>query len=430
MLQEIIESEGDQPVDALVRGGLKAYIPFFRTPVNLLKFSAERTPLLRLVSKRLREDMASGVPERVQLAEAKMATGNAVFITTIGLAQSGLITGAAPKDKALNANQRRVGWKPYSIVIPHQVNPFSDVDVYVPYNRFDPVGMTIGISADYWQGATMLVNGISRGRDEGFHDLVMDDLTDASSMMVLSAVQNLEDRSYMQGLSNLMALLQLDSSKSSERAAKDLINVVPPISFMSALRRGITRTVDPVRRVTDDDSVFKEILNIIYANVPGMSEGLPADRDLEGNAQYYPGNGTNVLWNGFNNLLNPASPSSITSSKVDRRVQELQVELTDIRGTRAITLDGTRVELNSDQIDAFGQLWGTLNRGLDLKQFDTGNDIRDRDNLQYALQQSKKEATQGLLNIFPKLRDKAAVLGLRQSSEPVQQASPLFNIGN
>tara|TARA_R100000781_G_scaffold95882_1_gene59988 strand:- start:60 stop:4283 length:4224 start_codon:yes stop_codon:yes gene_type:complete len=426
-LQNIIESVDTQSkVDPIVKGALKAYIPFFRTPVNLLKFSAERTPGLRLLSKRLKDDLGSGIPERVQMAEAKMATGNAVFITTVGLAQAGLITGAAPKDKHLRANQRRVGWKPYSIVIPHQINPFSDEDIYVPYNRFDPIGMTIGISADYWQGMTMLINSISRGRDEGFHDLVMDDLSNASSMMVLSAVQNLEDRSYMQGLSNLMALLQLDSSKSSEQAAKDLINVVPPISFMSALRRGITRTVDPIKRVTDDDSVFKEIRNIIYSNIPGMSDELPADRDLEGNPQYYPGNGTNVLWNGFNNLVNPASPSSITSSAVDRRVQELQVNVTDIRGTRAIDIDGVRIELTSDQIDAFGQFWGALNKKLNMSKFDTGNDLKDRDSLKFALTQTKQAAKELLRNSFEELDEKAAILNLRQSNEPIEHSSPLF----
>lgn len=423
-IQQIIENDGNHPGGAVLKGVLKSYIPFFRTPVNLLRFSAERTPALRVLSKRLRDQMASGDAATRQLAEAKLATGNSIFLMTLGMAQSGLITGAPPSDKELNANQRRRGWKPYSIVIPHQVNPFSDVDVYIPYNRFDPVGMTIGMTADYWQASTMLINGISRARDEGFHDLVQDDLADAASMMVLSTVNNLEERAYMQGLANVIEIY-----KNPEKAAKQMVSVVPPLSFMSAAVRGVTRTIDPVKRITDDDTIFKEIRNTIYRNIPGLSQELPADRDLEGNKQFYPGNGTNILWNGFNNLVNPATPSSITDSTVDRRVQELKVEIVDIRGTRAVEFQGIRVDLDSEQIDFFGQIWGTMNKNLDMSQFDTGNDIVDRTNLKATLIKTKNAAKEVLLEQFPEIRERAATKGLRLQLESSEQDSPLFNIG-
>ena len=46
-VQQWIETEYDHPGGVALKGLLKAYIPFFRTPVNLVRFSAERTPAMR-----------------------------------------------------------------------------------------------------------------------------------------------------------------------------------------------------------------------------------------------------------------------------------------------------------------------------------------------------------------------------------------------
>ena len=430
LVQQWIETEYDHPGGVALKGALKAYIPFFRTPVNLVRFSAERTPVMRWFSKRLKDDLGSSDPARVQMAKAKIAGGNLVAFNVMSLAELGLITGAPPTDRELNANQRRVGWQPYSIVIPHQANPFSDTDTYVPYNRLDPVGMSMGLMADYYQGSLSIMNGISRGMDEGFHDLVTEDLSSAAGMITFAIVRNLEDKAYMQGISNMMGLLQQDPNRSAEQITKDMINVVPPISFMSALRRGVTRTIDPIRRVTDDATITDEITNVIYSNIPGFSSQLSAHRDLEGNPEYYPGNKTNVLMRGFNNLLNPASPSEITNSKVDRKVQELKVDLTDMRTVRTVTVDGTRLTLSNDQIDYVSKAWGAYNKKipLDSKGFNTGNLKADQTNLKATLLQNKNNAIELLLGTYPELRVKAQELKLRQQQELVEHESPLYEV--
>jgi len=429
-IQQWIETDYEHPGGVLLKGTLKSYIPFFRTPVNLVRFAAERTPAMRWFSKRLSDDLNSKDLARVQMAKAKMATGNMIAINMLGLAELGLITGAPPTDRELNANQRRVGWKPYSIVIPHQLNPFSDVDVYVPYNRLDPVGLSMGLMADYWQGGIMLKNGISRGMDEGLHDLVMDDLTNAAGMITLAIVRNLEDKAYMQGISNLMGLLGQDPQRTAEKVAKDMVKIVPPISFASAFVRSITRTIDPIRRVDDDANLFTEIRNTIYKNVPWMSKTLAPHRDLEGNVEFYPGNGTNILMRGFNNMVNPITPSSITKSNVDRKVQELKVDLTDMRTVRTVELDGVTLTLSNDQIDVFSKTWGKLNKQLNMGSvaYNTNNKLDNQINLKNDLLANKNTAKKMLFDQFPELRQKAQELKFRQDNEKIEHESPLYEV--
>jgi len=428
LVQQWIENESEHPGGVALKGALKMYVPFFRTPVNLVRFSAERTPVMRWFSKRLKDDLASNDPARVQMAKAKLATGNMIAINVMGLAELGLITGAPPRDRELNANQRRVGWQPYSIVIPHQINPFSDTDTYVPYNRLDPVGMSMGLMADYYQGFMMLGNSITRGMDEDFHDLVMEDMQEAAGMITFAIVRNLEDKSYMQGLSNVMGLLKLDPNRSAEQVSKDLVNVIPPLSFASAAMRGITRTIDPIKRVTDDANLTDEILNVIYARTPGFSSDLAPHRDLEGNVEYYPGNKTNVLMRGFNNLLNPASPSHITKSKVDQRVQELKVDLTDMRAVRTVTINGARITLNNEQIDFLSKTWGDYNKRIPINQFNTGNRLADQEGLKQVLLSNKNAAIQALRNQYRELDTKSQELLYRQQQDQVEQDSPLFEV--
>mgnify|MGYP005990197471 CR=1 FL=1 len=428
VVQQWIETEYDHPGGVALKSAIKMYIPFFRTPVNLVRFSAERTPVMRWFSKRLKDDLKSNDPARVQMAKAKMATGNMIAINMMGLAELGLVTGAPPRDRELNANQRRVGWQPYSIVIPHQVNPFSDTDTYVPYNRLDPVGMSMGLMADYYQGSLMLANSITRGMDEDFHDLVVEDMTQAAGMITFAIVRNLEDKAYMQGISNMMGLLNLDPNRASERVTKDLINVIPPLSFASAAVRGVTRTVDPIRRVTDDADIFSEIRNVIYSKIPGFSEDLAPHRDLEGNVEYYPGNKTNVLMRGFNNLLNPASPSEITTSKVDQRVQELKVDLTDMRTVRTVTIGGARLTLNNEQIDYFSKTWGEYNKRIPIDRFNTGNKLADQEGLKKALLSNKNAAKLALRNKYRELDIQAQNLLQRQREDLVEQDSPLYEV--
>ena len=85
-------------------------LTFVRTPVNILRFSAERSPAAPLL-KEWRADYLAGGARR-DLAVAKMAVGTGIMAYSVKLAADGHITGGGPADKDVAATMRANGWQP------------------------------------------------------------------------------------------------------------------------------------------------------------------------------------------------------------------------------------------------------------------------------------------------------------------------------
>ncbi|WP_133243789.1 hypothetical protein [Sphingomonas pokkalii] len=117
---------------------LKLFIPFVRTPTNLVKFAAERSPAAPALWAWSRDFKAGGAKR--DLAIARWMVGSAATMMAVEAAQKGLITGGGPSnEKAKNlliANR----WQPYSVKVGNR---------YVAYGRLDPFSTTIGLAADY-----------------------------------------------------------------------------------------------------------------------------------------------------------------------------------------------------------------------------------------------------------------------------------------
>src|SRR3546814_19756562 len=112
---------------------IKAVLPFIRTPTNLIKFTAERSPLAPMVKEWRKDFMAGGA--RRDLAIAKVMVGSGVGAVIAELAAKGAITGSAPSD----AHPRRLtldtGWQHYSITIRGK---------YYRSRRHDPFAINFG----------------------------------------------------------------------------------------------------------------------------------------------------------------------------------------------------------------------------------------------------------------------------------------------
>jgi hypothetical protein len=165
---------------------LNLLLPFTRTPANILNFAVERSPLAPLLSK-FRGDFAAGGARR-ELALAKMAAGTGVMQVTADLALNGIISGRGPANPQTLATMKRAGWQAYSVHVG---------DRWYAYNRFDPLGMTMGQAADMV---------------ELLHNTEWDpkgnkDMENVVSAVALSVANNALNKTYMQGLSQFMAAL-------------------------------------------------------------------------------------------------------------------------------------------------------------------------------------------------------------------------------
>lgn len=224
---------------------LKAVLPFVRTPTNLIKFTAERSPLAPMV-KEWRRDFAAGGARR-DLAIAKVMVGSGIGAVVAELASKGVITGSPPSDD----NRRRMlyanGWQPYSIKIG---------DTYYSYKRLDPFAMTFGTAADL---ATMGDGMTEEQQDQG------------AALWTASVISNLASRTWLSGITDALEAIQ-DPERYSGNFIKRLVGsaTVPTASAQLA------RWLDPVSREAPD------IASYMSSRMPGMSDGLLPKRDVWG----------------------------------------------------------------------------------------------------------------------------------------------------
>jgi len=224
---------------------LKLFVPFIRTPTNIIKFATERSPFAPIL-KEVRQDLVAGGARR-HLATARIAMGTGLAAVVTQWAKDGAITGSGPIDDNARNLKMADGWQPYSIRVGDQ---------YYSYKRLDPLAMTLGMAADY---ATKGEHMTEKQRDH------------AAMVLGASFIENLKDKTWLSGLSDVFAALE-DPQRSMERVTKRLAGsiAVPAVISQTA------RTLDPVQRETDDP------IDAIKNRLPGMSQGLRPRLDMWG----------------------------------------------------------------------------------------------------------------------------------------------------
>lgn len=233
---------------------LKTIFPFVRTPTNLLKFAIERSPFAPVL-KRWREDYRAGGALR-DLAISKAVVGSGFGYMVYQLAQSGIITGSGPADpnakKLLMAN----GWQPYSIKIG---------DDYYSYQRMDPFATTFGIAADFGAKFDYMTD---KQRD------------DAVVILTTSILQQMEDKTWLSGVSDLMKALD-DPQRFGETFLAGQAG-----GFVPAVVGNTAALFDPVQRDTRHTEGLTDYLGAplarVRSRIPGLSDALPERVDMWG----------------------------------------------------------------------------------------------------------------------------------------------------
>jgi hypothetical protein len=225
--------------------GVYLLLPFIRTPANLIKYAAERTPF-GLAMREVRENL-SGKHGNIarDTQAARLLMGSALALTVASWAMAGMLTGSGPdepKERAVWRNNNQ----PYSIKIG---------DTWYSYQRMDPFGFLMGVVADLIQ----------------FGDAVREvDASKAGAMIVHAISRNLLNKTWLSGLSDFIEAIQ-DAERYGERYLQKMGGTLIPTGVAQ-----VAQTMDPVMREIDG------FMDMLKTRIPGMGKSLPPRRNLFG----------------------------------------------------------------------------------------------------------------------------------------------------
>lgn len=297
---------------------LKVIMPFMRTPVNILKFTAERTPLAPVMAS-VRADIVAGGARR-DLALARIGLGSTIMATAATMAAGGVITGGGPSDKDMREVLRREGWQPYSIHL-H--------GTYYSINRLDFPGNLLSMAAD----ATELIGQVGEA-----------DANRLAGAAIVSISQNVLSKTYCRGLADFFSVFteaqKTENASRGEAYVKRLIGSVVPSLFAT-----IARTQDPTMRDVSRYKGFDAVVASIKARTPGYSTDLPPQRNLWGEPVVY-GSGLGP------DIASPIYTNSEKPSAIDDEMLRLRVAVK----MPSPIIDG--VELSPKEYDRYVSLAG------------------------------------------------------------------------
>lgn len=293
---------------------LKIFVPFIKTPTNLMKQAfLERSPL-GLFSQQYKDDIAAG-GARAQVARAKMINGTMLSMSSIMWAMNGTITGSNPKDaKARNA-RLETGWRPRSFVFDNE----DGTQEYISYDRMEPFSYLLGTIADLVEYQDMVMyDDPDQDADKAVEEAVVG--------IVSAFAQNTVDKTFMTGIKSIMQVMS-DPKRYGKSYVANMANSVIPLA-------GIRRDLAKI-----NDDTIKEAFTVVQKikrSTPGFNTDLPPRLDNYGEPIKYDA------------ILSPWAHTLETKDKVKLEVQRLVETTRSVALTRPFNrIEG--IKLNVDQ---------------------------------------------------------------------------------
>jgi hypothetical protein len=209
------------------------FIPFFKSPANLLKYAAERSPLAPL-SDRWRAEIKAGGRQRDE-ALAKLSLGIGATGALVSYALEGKITGSGPTDPKERAALLATGWQPYSI---------KSGDTYYSIGRLDPYATLFGVVADAVTAKDYMTE---------------EEYQKALAFIPFSIASNLAEKTYLQGFTNLYESLAGDYADITT-VEKFIRDTAAGLAVPNLFRQA-GAAIDP--QVREANSIIKEVQNRI-----------------------------------------------------------------------------------------------------------------------------------------------------------------------
>lgn len=291
---------------------LKIFMPFIKTPTNLMKQAfLERSPL-GIWSQQYKDDIDAG-GARAQVARAKMLNGTMLAASSTMWAMNGTITGSDPKDFKARTARHETGWRPRSFVFEND----DGTKDYISYDRAEPFSYILGSIADIVEYQNMVMY------DDP--DIDADKAVEEAVTGIVSAfAQNTVDKTFMTGIQSIMQVMS-DPKRYGKQYVANMTNAVLP---MAGVRRDISKL---------QEDTAKEAFTIVERlrrATPGFNSELPDRLDNYGAPVKY------------DTVLSPWAHSLETKDKVKLEVQRL------VESTRSVAITRPYNRIEGIKLDA------------------------------------------------------------------------------
>ena len=216
----------------------KLFVPFYKTPTNVMKETMKRSPLM-LAYPGFYKKLAAGGRE-ADMALAQVSTGSMIMgafaYTAMGLDTENndvIIMGSGPSDRRAQDAMQRKGIQPFSVNFKQEDGTYQSIT----YSRFDPISGMLAMAADFAYYAQ-------------YEDdvAILDQLSTAA---VLGISQYAMDMPFLQGVQELSRVFTHPDPKvrveqfmemMGQKGTEAVLSLAPTVSSFSA---GIERIGDP-----------------------------------------------------------------------------------------------------------------------------------------------------------------------------------------
>ena len=257
-----------------VLGNITAlYLPFVRTPLNLLEYSLDNSIFARLLPNYRKAILKGGAAK--DEAVGRMISGSAVMGASAWLALSGKVTGAGDADyrkrTVLNA---ATGWQEKSVLINGKYRSFS---------RFDPASTIIGFGADIADMGAQLLEMQKEKPNLTVDRFVAKFL----QMTTYSMWSNMADKAMLAGLANLAD--DISGAKRSLTTGENLFARLGD-NFLKQLARGAIPNISRIYGRTSDPFIRDTYSagQIIKDAIPFLRKDLPPRYNMFGEIMFLP----------------------------------------------------------------------------------------------------------------------------------------------
>lgn len=266
--------------------------PFIRTPGNIFKAAAARSPMA-MFSAKFWSDVSKGGRSR-DLALTRFSVGSMTSAAVAMWVANGDMTGGGPQDPKARMLWMEDGKRPYSIKV---TNPLTNETTWHSYARLEPFASVLGATADATEIHAYINSDVDTLQDDTSQTYA------AAGAVIAGIMNNTGNKTFMKGISDFVELMN-DPARSIQNYTQMMAASLVPYS---SAQRFVRNTTDPYLREA------WTVLDKIKDNTPGYSKDLPLRLDLFGEPRE----------KSSSSLLGTMSPIPESPAKYDTVVKNL-----------------------------------------------------------------------------------------------------------